>query len=75
MKWLQQLIERVCKTTLVINQNGYIKMQHYSISIRNDDSLYSIRVVDLLNVRPPRVSKPLYYDEVEEHLIETIKSL
>lgn len=75
MKWLQQLIERVCQTAQVIDQNGSIKMHHYSISIKSDDSLYSIRVVDLLNVMPPRVSKPLYHDEVEEQLIETIKSL
>lgn len=75
MKWLQQLIERVCKTTQVVNQNGFIKMQHYSISIKSDDNLYSIRVVDLLDVMPPKISKPLYYDEVEDYLIDTIKSL
>lgn len=75
MKWLQQLIERVCNTSHVVSQNGSIKMQQYSISIKSDDSLYSIRVVDLLNVIPPKVSKPLYHDEIEEQLIETIKSL
>lgn len=75
MKWLQKLIERVCQTAQVVDQNGSIRMQHYSISIRREDSLYSIRVVDLLDVTPPKVSKPLYHDEVEEQLIETINSL
>ena len=75
MKWLQQLIEKICHINQVVNQNGVIKMDHYLISIKNDDSLYSIKVVDLINVTPPKISKPLYYDEVEEQLIETIKSL
>ena len=75
MKWLQQLIERVCQTAQVVNQNGSIRMHHYSISVRREDSLYSIRVTDLLDVTPPRVSKPLYHDEVEDQLLQTIKSL
>jgi|MudIll2142460700_1097286.scaffolds.fasta_scaffold711336_2 nitrate/nitrite-specific signal transduction histidine kinase len=76
MKWLQQLIERVCQTAQVVNQNGSIRLQHYSISVKTEeDSLYSIRVVDLLNVKPPKVSKQLYHDEVEDQLMQTINSL
>jgi nitrate/nitrite-specific signal transduction histidine kinase len=75
MKWLQQLIERVCQTAQVVNQNGSIRMHHYSISVRREDSLYSIRVTDLLDVKPPKISKPLYHDEVEDQLLQTIKSL
>ncbi len=75
MKWLQQLIERVCQTAQVANQNGSIRMQHYSISVKTEDDLYSIRVVDLINVKPPKISKQLYHDEVEEHLLQTINSL
>lgn len=75
MKWLQQLIERVCQTTQVGQQNGTIRLQNYSISIRKEDDLYSIRVVDLIDVKPPRISKQMYHDEVEEELIQTINSL
>lgn len=75
MKWLQQLIERVCQTTHVWQQNGTIRLQNYSISIKKEDDLYSIRVVDLIDVKPPRISKQMYHDEVEEELIQTINSL
>jgi hypothetical protein len=75
MKWLQQLIERVCQTTQMDSQNGSIKWQHYSISVKTEDDLYSIRVVDLFSMEPPKISKPLYYDEVEDHLTQTIKLL
>lgn len=75
MKWLQQLIERVCQTAQVVHQNGAIRMHHYSISVRREDSLYSIRVTDLLDVTPPIISKPMYHDEIEEELRQTINSL
>lgn len=72
MNWLQQLIERVCQTAQVMSQNGAIRMQHYSISVKGEDSLYSIRVVDLIDLVPPKVSKQLYHDEVEDQLVQTI---
>ena len=75
MNWLQQLIERVCLITHTGQQNGAIRLNHYSISIKKEDDLYSIRVVDLIDVKPPRISKSMYHDEIEDHLIQTIKSL
>lgn len=75
MKWLQHLIERVCQTTQVGHENGTIRLQNYSISIRKEDDLYSIRVVDLIYVKPPIISKPMYHDEIEEELRQTINSL
>lgn len=75
MKWLQKLIERVCQTANGENQDGNIRVRDYSISIRKEDDLYSIRVVDLIDLTPPKVSKSLYHDEVEDQLLKTIKSL
>lgn len=74
MMWLQQLIERVCQAAQVGHENGTIRLQNYSISIKKEDDLYSIRVVDLIDVKPPKMSKPMYHDEVEDQLLNTIKS-
>ena len=76
MNWLQRLIERIClKSNLARDPEGKIRIQNYVISVVDDDNLFSIRVVDLVSGTPPKVTGPMYHDEVEDNLVTTIRSL
>lgn len=75
MKWLQLMIEKVCKQyNITIVDNDKIRTNNSLISIVGDDSLYSIKVIDLVNFQPPKITRPLFYDEVEDNLTEAIRT-
>lgn len=75
MKWLQQIIKKVCNKIGLIEKDGSIRFQNYSITIIDDNDLYSIRVVDLISFQSPQIYGPFYYDEIESTLNSTIQSL
>lgn len=76
MRWLQKIVDRVCKDIGTLNQkDGSIRVQNYSITIVNDSELYLIKITDLFDVRSPKIVGPLYHDEVEDYLTTTVKSI
>ena len=75
MKWLRKIVKKVCERVDAVEKDGHIKFNGYSISVINDDEVYSVKIVDLLSFNPPKITGPLYHDEVEEILDLSIKSL
>lgn len=75
MNWLRRVIERVCSSIGAVEKDGCIRFQNYSISVVRDDELYSVKVVDLVSIKPPQITGPIFHDEVEDTLSTTISSL
>lgn len=75
MKWLRQILEKVCADSDAIPSEKTIRVQNYSISVIENDNLYSIRVTDLVSFNPPRITGPLFHDELESTLSSELESL
>lgn len=75
MKWLRKVIEKICHNIGAVEKDGTIQFQNYSISIVSDNELYSVKVIDLVSIKPPQITGPLFHDEVEGVLNTTINLL
>lgn len=76
MKWVHHIIKNICQKLKIIKiSDNQIKTDQYIIKIINDENLFSIKVIDLIDLTPPVYIKNIYFDHLEQQLTDIVKAL